>query len=188
MPYVGSTLFFTALIVGLLLSMGGSILVVAALWPRFAERAEGCWTESPGLSCVIGIPIALVLLTGSLALSKAPMGALKFAGMVGVMLVLAVGLIGMSGLVLRIARNTPAPRGATPVVRAVVMLELAFAFPLLGWFVALPIALFGSVGAAILAVFSKPMSESARQKTLVSAPEFLPAPSPANSEGHVHAA
>ncbi len=187
MPYVGSTLFFTALSVGLLLSMGASILLVTALWPRFAERAEGCWTNNAGLSCVIGVPIALVLLTVSLALTKAPTGALKFIGMVGVMMVVAVGLVGMSGLVLRIARNTPAPRGGTPVVRAVVILELAFAFPLLGWFVALPIALFGSVGAAILAVFSK-SPRRIREHTLVSAPEFLGAPTPANSEGHVHAA
>ena len=121
-----------------------------------------------------------MLLTVSLALTKAPTGALKFLGMVGVMLVVAIGLWGMSGLVLRIARNTPAPRGGTSVVRAVVILELAFAFPLLGWFVALPMALFGSVGAAILAVFSKSPGR-VRERTLVSAPEFLTAPTPANS-------
>ncbi len=158
MPYLGSTLFVTSLLVGLFVSMTAYFLLVRAVWPRFAERVTLRWQQHPVRSFFLGLPIGVVLFGASAGLLNLPGGA-KGIGFVAASLTAGFTLAGMSGLAGRIGAGLAKPNDEgsewRQTLRGGVVLVISCLMPLLGWFLIFPIALVGGVGAAAQALFSK---------------------------------
>jgi hypothetical protein len=158
MPYLGSTLFVLTLVAGLLVSMGGFFLLARALAPRLTAAAQERWERRPVLSTLVGLPLGGVALAISGVLLKAPLPPVKLLGLLALAALLAVALTGASALAARIGAALPSSADTggewRRTLRGGAVLLTSFLVPVLGWFVLLPIALFGGVGAIVLGAFA----------------------------------
>ncbi|MFP3854930.1 MAG: hypothetical protein ACLFWD_11620 [Anaerolineales bacterium] len=156
-------------IFGTLLALGivfpGMLLAFWLLFPSMTERTKARIQDSPvkcfgtGLlsAVLLAIPITILLaipfgpikaLGGALL-----MGALAFAGLG------AAGMAGAMGTALR-ERSRDSMTEASAFVSGAVALELAVAFPVLGWLFLLPIVFIASLGASTLgAIWPRPSKE-----------------------------
>ncbi len=146
---------------GTLLALGiafpGMLTAWKLLFPNVIDRAEQRVAAAPwrsfwagaGLTFLISLPIAILL--------GLPFGPVKFLGFVLLMLALAFASLGAAGITASMARRLnrgvqDEPTSPAAFVRAAVALELAAAFPLIGWFIVIPVAILVSFGAAFFAV------------------------------------
>jgi hypothetical protein len=145
-------------IFGILLSLGivfpGLLTAWWLLFPATVERARLRLDRTPWQCFWLGgvagaglvIPIAVLL--------ALPVGPAKLAGWGIVSLVLAAASVGAAGLAAKMAGGLQQD-GASRLgsfVRAAIALELAAAFPFLGWFIVIPLAIVTSLGAALFAL------------------------------------
>ncbi len=160
-----------AAIFGSLLLLGiafpGMLSACYLFLPRQVEKAHLRVARTPWKSFWMGVAVSIGVTIPIGILLALPAGAAKFLGFLGLFLVLALSLIGASGIVLRMAaelqRRTPALSDAGAFVRAAVALELAAIFPLVGWMILFPLAVFVSLGAtafALLGWLPRPAGEA----------------------------
>src|SRR3972149_2075838 len=127
---------------GPLLALGiafpGMLVAWWLLFPRVVARASGCLDRSPW-SCLgigLGLAVAVAILAG--VLSAVPLGLFKFIGLLLTVLALGLASLGAAGGAPGRA-NRPSERAAgrhspfTGFLRVALALELAAAFPLIGW-------------------------------------------------------
>lgn len=144
------------LILGAYLTLNAHWLGAHALFPALVSRARARYVATPVKATLVGLAIALPVLTIAIAVGKAvPNPAVK-ALCVGLGLITGLlALIGSAGLVERIGAGLPgANDDAQPwrrVLRGGALLGLAFLMPFLGWFVLLPWTLISGLGAWALA-------------------------------------
>lgn len=159
-------------IFGTLLALGiafpGLIFTWWLLFPGPVARAETRLTRTPGRAFLFGLLLILVTTSLVLMLANLPLpGANMFsAGLI--LATLAVAAVGTAGLVNQMAwrlrdrsRARLSPAGS--FLGAVVTLELAAAFPILGWFLFIPFCLIFCLGAAGLSLISR----GPRRQTMV---------------------
>ena len=151
------SIFFV--ILGMMLALPGLWLLCRGLWPEsVAAAAERCrgglWS-----SFLAGLPITLAMVVVTIFLFNVlgPIG--KIAGLGVVCLYMLQAHTGVSGLATAIGRRLGMPddelRAWRSTLRGGVVLELAYLFPLLGWFVILPTSIVIGSGAANLGLLSK---------------------------------
>ena len=146
MPYLGSTLFFVALALALVVSLTAWMLLARALAPELVAASGERWRR-PGRHILLGAVVFTAWLVAVLGAFAVPFplakltGLVLLTGLVGFSLTGTAGLAGLLGA--RLATDASVLKKHT--VGAVV-LELAFLLPLVGWFVALPLALAGGTG------------------------------------------
>jgi hypothetical protein len=108
-----------------------------------------CLWTGLGLGLLTGLPAFLLI--------AAPLGLFKFMGWSLVSLILAVATLGGAGLAQileeRAAALASGWKPGLPGLRGAVLLELAAAFPLIGWFLFLPLTTLAGLGAAVPALF-----------------------------------
>lgn len=159
MPYLGSTLFVVTLLAGLLVAMVGFFLLVFALWPAFAGRTRTCFTETPIRSVLLGAVVGGFFLALAAGLTNAASGGVKAMGVVLAAVTLAFGLAGAGGLAGRIGAGLARPSDEGQLwrqtLRGGVVLATTFLLPLLGWFLILPVAVFGGIGASLRSMFPR---------------------------------
>jgi len=164
------TLFGILFITGL--AFPGMLTTWSLLFPNVVERARKRVERTPlatfwlGLAggIAISIPIAILLVL--------PLAPAKFFGWVSIFFALtfasfgAAGIAALMGARLTARANPDMPEIKTFVWGAVAF-ELAAVFPVLGWFVVIPLGIVTSLGAAIFSVFNwmpkaqfRPASES----------------------------
>jgi hypothetical protein len=141
------------------IALPGLLLAWSLLFPGTVEQAQARLERTPWRCFWIGL---IGLLAGGLALVglfSIPAGPAKFVGWVGLFTLLALASLGAAGLAalmgerLRSLGLTASAPGA--LLRGAVALELAAAFPLVGWFVVIPIATICTLGAALLALLRR---------------------------------
>ena len=159
MPYLSSTIFVVVVILALLLSLTGYFLLARALFPAFVGRAERAFADRPIVVFALGVPVALVLALVSIGLLNAPNGALRIIGFLVSGVCLGFTFAGTAGLAARIGQGLASPsdegRDWSRLLRAGIVLELSMLFPILGWFLVVPIAVIGGAGAATLALLRR---------------------------------
>ena len=100
------------------------------------------------VSFIAGIPILILIVM--------PVGPAKLLGFCLLILLLGFGAIGASGLAARLGerlRDRSAEISeASAYLRGALTLELAAAFPLIGWFVIVPLAIVASLGATVFSL------------------------------------
>ncbi|HMA36556.1 MAG TPA: hypothetical protein VKY74_19025 [Chloroflexia bacterium] len=142
--------FGTLLAIGL--AWPGLLLAWSLLVPTTVERARHRLERTPwrcfwlgGLLLAVSIPLVVILL-------KIPAGPVQLAGWLAVFVLLSGASLGAAGLAallgdrLRGAGLAVSRPGA--LLRGAVALELAAVFPLIGWFVLIPLAGVCALGAA----------------------------------------
>ena len=146
---------------GTLLALGiafpGMLTAWRLLFPNVIERAEARVAEKPGRTFWVGVGLTIVVSLPIGILLALPFGPAKFLGFVLLMLTLAFASLGAAGIAAVMARRLPRrseddPSSPAAFVRAAVALELAAAFPFIGWFVVIPVAILISLGSAFFAV------------------------------------
>jgi hypothetical protein len=123
-----------------------------------------------------GVLVAL-LVVPVVVLLALPFGPAKLAGWVVVVLALAFASLGAAGLAAKMAgqmaQASPGLSAIAAFVRAALALELAAAFPVIGWFIAIPLLIVTALGAAVFALLH---SLPAPARVPVIAPASSPLP------------
>ena len=126
-------------------------LAAQALFPDLAERCRQRIKGAPARHVLLGLAWTVPTVVAGVALLNAPSAALKFAGATVLLLLVLAGLVGSSGLAAQIGFGLANPADeAQPwrrVLRGGAVLGLTFVFPLIGWFLVLPLSLILGVGA-----------------------------------------
>jgi hypothetical protein len=148
-------------IFGTLLALGiafpGMLTAWWLLFPGTVERASKRVSTTPGRCFGLGVLATLMLAIPAAALLALPVGGAKLLGIVLVAAGLAFASLGAAGMAAAMGRvwRRHAGENASQTgsfVRAAVVLELAAAFPFLGWFVFIPASILVSLGGAVFAV------------------------------------
>lgn len=157
---------------GILLSLGlvfpGLIFTWWLLFPGPAARAEVRLAQAPGRTFLMGLLLSLTITITVLVLVSLPLPGARVLAAALVLGALAVAAVGAAGLVNWMAqrlqaRSHSALSPAAAFLRAVVALELAAAFPFVGWFLFIPLCLIFCLGAAGLALLRRSQPLPAEQ-------------------------
>jgi hypothetical protein len=137
------------LIVGTMLVFISYWLVAEALFPAFVRRTRDQY-KRPGKATLLGLLMVAPLFGVGLWFGKLnfPIGTFGTTG-----LIVVLGLLGSSGLSLRIGQGMPSPTDESQpwrrVLRGGTILAFTFLLPFIGWFVILPWTLVSGFAAAI---------------------------------------
>jgi hypothetical protein len=146
---------------GILLFLGivfpGLLTALYLLFPATVERARLRLDRSPWLcffaggllTAVFSLPVVVLFALGN--------GVTQFMGWTLLFLVLTFAAIGAAGMAAKMGErlaarsgNSLSPAGA--FLRGAVALELAAAFPIIGWFILIPLAIVTCLGASAFAL------------------------------------
>jgi len=142
---------FVWVAIGIVLTLGASLLTARTLFPDFSERcAESC--SRPVRSILVGVAAtaAAAVLIG--LLQKLGKGAqLPTLLIIGTLILMA--LAGVSGQVVRMARRSVRagedPAGWPAAIRGTAALTLTYLLPVAGWFLVLPVSLLCGLGCTL---------------------------------------
>ncbi|MES2708501.1 MAG: hypothetical protein V4726_18050 [Verrucomicrobiota bacterium] len=142
---------FVWVAIGIVLTLGASLLTARTLFPEFSERcAESC--ARPVRSILFGIvaAVAAAVVVGLLQkLGKG--GQLPTLLIIGTLILMA--LAGVSGQVVRMARRSVRagedPAGWPAAIRGTAALTLTYLLPVAGWFLVLPVSLLCGLGCTL---------------------------------------
>ena len=149
-----------AAVFGILLSVGivfpGLLSAWRLLFPATVARAQARLEFTPWRCFWLGGVAVALLVVPSVTLLALPFGPAKLAGWALISLTLGVASLGAAGLASKMAgqaqQGSPALTPLGAFVRAAVALELAAAFPVIGWFVAMPLLAVTALGATLFAL------------------------------------
>lgn len=169
--YMGDVfaIFGTLLAVGI--ALPGLLLAWSLLFPALVARSGARLAATPWRCLAAGLAGLLLLLPPGVLLLGQAAGPAQLLGWAGIALLLTGASLGAAGLAgLMGARLHGAGAEWTPgnLLRGAIALELAAAFPLIGWFVVMPIGAICALGAALLALLRR--KAPAAQPTPITAP------------------
>lgn len=149
-------------IFGILLSLGlafpGLLTAYWLLFPATVERARRRLDQTPWQCFWLGGVLTAGLSLPITVLLALPSGAAKFAGAALITLAFAGAAVGAAGLAAKmgahLAERSPGLAPASAFVRGALALELAAVFPLLGWFILVPLAIVTALGATAFALLN----------------------------------
>ena len=124
------------------------------MWPAAVIRSHDCLKRSMSRCFWIGLIITLITGIGVAVLLASPSGVSQLLGWTALVLMLALACRGASALVLHLAQRSGMPPDANAFFRRALMIELAAAFPVIGWVIVLPFTLCVGIGATCLALRS----------------------------------
>lgn len=165
------------MIFGILLLLGiafpGMLTAYWLLFPTTVERARTRIDQTPWKSFWFGVVLLFVLAIPVGVLLSAGGGVGQFLGWAVVAAALTVSAIGAAGIAAKmgalLARRSKDLSPAAAFIRGAVALELAAVFPLVGWFIVIPLAIVASLGATAFALLRwMPKENTAAQKSPVS--------------------
>ncbi|MGB8645894.1 MAG: hypothetical protein WCF84_11705 [Anaerolineae bacterium] len=153
---LGDVFAVAAFLLGMGIALPGLYLAWALLLPATVERAQQRWEQTPWSCFLLGLVALVICLLPIVILVNLKAGPVQFVGYAGLMLLLALASIGSAGLALvmgnRLRGSGVAVTRPGALVRGAITLELACVFPLVGWFVLIPLLTIGSFGAACFAL------------------------------------
>lgn len=152
---VADILMWFLLITGTYIVFISYWLASQALFSEVVDRCRERIQSAPLRQTLIGLGWTIPLTAGGVALLNAPNPLLKFAGATILLLLILAGLVGSAGLASQIGHGLANPLDqAQPwrrVLRGGMVLGLTFVFPLIGWFLILPLSLVMGVGSLFAA-------------------------------------
>ncbi len=165
------------IIFGILLLLGiafpGMLTAFWLLFPATVERAQIRLDSTPWKSFWFGLGLLFMLTIPAGVLLSAGGGVGQFLGWALIAAALAISGIGAAGIAAKmgvlLARRSDGISPAAAFVRGAIALELAAVFPLVGWFIVIPLAIFASLGATAFAL----LRWMPKEKTPL-APEAIP--------------
>ena len=163
---------------GILLTIGivfpGLLTAWRLLFPAAVDRARDRLELTPWRCFWLGGVATAILVVPVVVLLALPFGPAKLAGWALMLTALAVASLGAAGLAARmgdrIQQLSPAQTPLGAFVRGAVALELAAAFPIVGWFFFIPLTLVTVLGATIFALLHWSPGRAAVSHPPLSAP------------------
>jgi hypothetical protein len=149
---LGDVFAFFGVLLSLGLALPGLLLAWALICPGVVTRAQVRLAQTPGRCFWLGGLWVAISIPPLVLLFNLPSGVSQLIGWLGVVGLLtfaslgAAGLAALMGMRLRAAGLAASSPGA--LVRGAVALELAVVFPVIGWFVLLPLIIVSTLGAA----------------------------------------
>ena len=148
---IGDVLGFAGAIGGISLSLWVLLIGVALLFEAKASAAQRVLENEAGKAFGIGVAVLLPLGALAIVLLNLPNGLVKMLGFALFIALLAVSLLGGSGMALLMAERTGARDDRisplTALARGAGMMSLAWIFPFLGWFFVAPVSVIAGLGA-----------------------------------------
>lgn len=145
---------------GTLLALGialpGLLLTWQLLLPTFVMRAEQRLAQTPWFCFFSGAVFLIIYLIPTTVLFSLPWGGFKLMGFIALLGLLAFTSLGTAGLATLMGQRlhhlglNSSTAGAT--IRGAVAMELAAVFPLIGWFIFVPLAFIIALGATLFAL------------------------------------
>lgn len=164
MVLLGDILAILAVIAGVCLSSWAILMAFAALFPRRTEFARQALENKPWKQTTFGLITWLAIGGTGIALLASPVGLLKLLGTFLLIIISAITAVGCAGLAQIVAHrfmkmdsNLSEYSALTRSVNSVVVAGL---FPLVGWFVVVPLVLGAGLGAGSSALRRKPELDS----------------------------
>jgi hypothetical protein len=157
---------------GTLLALGiifpGMLTAWWLLFPNVTARAQHRIQKTPWSSFGMGFGLAIPIGIAIAILSAIPLGIAQFFAFVIAFAALAVAGLGASGIAGAMgerikARSSEELSDLAAFVRGAVALELAAAFPVIGWLLFIPMTILASFGASVFSLLRwepKPKDES----------------------------
>lgn len=163
--------FSTLLMTGL--AFPGMLTMWSLLFPNLVERARKRVERTPWATFWLGAAGTILLVIPIMILLALPFAPAKFFGWVGIFIALTFASFGASGIAAQMGtrltrRVKPDMSEITTFIWGAVAFELAAVFPVLGWFIIIPLGVITSLGAAIFALFNwmpKPQMRQAAENT-----------------------
>ena len=130
------------------------------LFPATVERTELRIESAPWKSFRFGIGAAIAIGIPVVVLMNLSLGILQFIGFLMLLLAFGISTTGAAGIAHLIGRrirdNSNEGLSETKsIVLGAVALELAAAFPIVGWFLVIPVTLFASLGGSLYVLFRR---------------------------------
>ena len=169
-------------IFGTLLALGiafpGMLVAWWLLFPKAVEGASNRVARNPWITFGLGLLVSGILSVPVFILFAISLPFTSFLGAVVMFGLLGFAGIGAAGIAAHMANHLRENGNediskAGAFVRAAIAFELAAAFPILGWFVVIPVSIIMSMGAAVFGLFGwlpKPKSKAAQTDTTLVAP------------------
>lgn len=161
---------------GILVSLGiafpGLLTAWWLLFPSTVERARLRVEQTPWACFWVGLVVTFAVAVPVFGLMALPFGPAKFLGWVLLAAALTLSSFGSAGISAHMGSQISRATSASPLggfVRGAVVLELAAAFPVLGWVFIWPVMLVTAFGASAFALL-KWMPRTATTR----APETVP--------------
>lgn len=141
-------------VVGLLLAHVGVWLLCRGLWPNHLQSAERQIADRLGLTLLAGIPPAGGAVIVTLVLASVGGGPGKALAAIFASCFLLFAHAGLAGAVAHVGRKLGSESDTAwrASFRGGVALALAYAFPILGWFILLPASIVLGAGASVIAL------------------------------------
>jgi hypothetical protein len=158
------------------IALPGMLLAWSLLFPAAVERARLQLERTPWRCFWLGLAALLLSALPLVTLINVAAGPAQFLGWAGVFILLAFASVGAAGLAALMGDRLRGVGLAASVpgalLRGAVALELAAVFPVVGWFIVIPVATICSLGAIVFALLRR-------------APRALPTPVVSNQSSVV---
>lgn len=159
MTTLGDNFAIVAIIAGICLSAWALIMSVALVFPAKADHARFRLVRKPWATSFIGFGLWLAVGTLSIAMLANPLPLAKLVGWMGILGLLSIAAIGMSGLATlaseRLRTMAPDQTVYTSLSKSAAFIVIAGVVPILGWFLIVPLLIFASTGAGVVALVAK---------------------------------
>jgi hypothetical protein len=172
---LADTMAIFLVIVGLLICFNAVWLFCRALWEPLVTHARDAHNDGMIKSFFVGLPLTALVVVAFGALANDKQGPLGLVGWIMMGVFVLFSSIGVSGIASmigeRLGGNIASPPPWRETVRGGAVLVLSFLFPIVGWFVVMPICFVVGCGATIRAVFREwkcSRQEKAKKRTAAS--------------------
>lgn len=138
---------------GILLSLPALLVALNLLLPKVTTNTAARLSKTPGRSFLLGVPVTAAFLLWIAITSQVPFGPIRATAFIAAIIGMGLGTIGAAGMARvlgeRLKPISGTPSTLTSLVRGAVVYELACLFPIVGWFLFIPLAGIMVLGAAV---------------------------------------
>ncbi len=173
---------FVWILVGLLVAWPCLVIWFALMFPNPVRRSRERLEAAPGLCMFTGAALALLLGGLAVVLINLPNGLVKLAGYAILAVLLIGATLGAAGMVRLLGeRLEPLCGSVSPLgvlIRGAALTELASLFPVIGWFLFLPVATLANLGAGVLGLARRREAPHSMAMPAYAAEFVVPDPAP----------
>jgi hypothetical protein len=141
---------------GILLSLPALLVALNMLLPKATQNTAARLSKTPGLCFVLGVPVTAAFLLYIAIAGQLPFGLIRATGFLAALFGMGLGTIGAAGMARMLGDRLQSISGPastlSSLVRGAVVYEMACLFPIVGWFLFIPLAGIMVMGAAVFGV------------------------------------
>jgi hypothetical protein len=142
---------------GILISLPALLVALNLLLPHITTNAATRLAKTPGRSFILGVPVTAAFLLWIAITSQVPFGPIRATAFLAAVAGMGLGTLGAAGMARLLGERLKPISGPTStltsLVRGALVYELACLFPIVGWFLFIPLAGIMIMGAAVFGIF-----------------------------------